>query len=82
MYGAVWQIPTREMNKILSTEMDVLRKSARKSSIERIRNEYIKESQLILYQKHKFMIQTFQSFDTQEAPFKTSENGICHDNPA
>jgi hypothetical protein len=26
MYGAeVWQIPTREINKILSTEMDVLR---------------------------------------------------------
>ena len=70
MYGAeVWQIPTREMNKILSTEMHVLRMLARKSSIERIRNEHIKESQLILYQKHKFMIQTFQSFDTQEAPF-------------
>jgi hypothetical protein len=32
MYGAeVWQIPTREINKILSTEMDVLRRSARKS---------------------------------------------------
>jgi len=31
VYGAeVWQIPTREINKILSTEMDVLRKSARK----------------------------------------------------
>jgi hypothetical protein len=27
VYGAeVWQIPTREINKILSTEMDVLRK--------------------------------------------------------
>ena len=51
MYGAkVWQIPTREMYEILSTEMDVLRRSARKSSIERIRNEHIKESQLILYQ--------------------------------
>jgi hypothetical protein len=31
MYGAeVWQIPTIEINKILSTEMDVLRRSARK----------------------------------------------------
>jgi hypothetical protein len=30
MYGAeVWQIPTREMNKLLSTEMDVLRRSAK-----------------------------------------------------
>jgi hypothetical protein len=27
------------------------------------------ENLLISYQKHKFMIQTFQSFDTQEAPF-------------
>jgi hypothetical protein len=34
MYGAeVWQIPTREINKILSTEMDVLRRTARKSRI-------------------------------------------------
>ena len=38
MYGAeVWQIPTREINKILSTEMDVLRRSARKSKMERIK---------------------------------------------
>jgi hypothetical protein len=37
MYGAeVWQIPTREINKILPTEMDVLR-SARKSRMERIK---------------------------------------------
>ena len=44
MYGAeVWQIPTREINKILSTEMDVLRRSARKSRLERIKNEHIKE---------------------------------------
>jgi hypothetical protein len=44
MYGAeVWQIPTREVNKMLSTEMDVLRRSARKSSLERIKNENIKE---------------------------------------
>jgi len=29
VYGAeVWQIPTKEINKILSTEMDVLRRSA------------------------------------------------------
>jgi len=35
IYGAqVWQIPTREINKILSTEMDVLRRSARKSRME------------------------------------------------
>jgi hypothetical protein len=40
----VWQIPTRKINKILSTEMDVLRRSARKSRLERIKkNEYIKE---------------------------------------
>ena len=40
----VWQIPTREINKILSTEMDVLRMSARKSRMERIKNENIKET--------------------------------------
>jgi len=39
VYGAeVWQIPTREINKILSTEMDGLRRSARKSRKERIKN--------------------------------------------
>jgi hypothetical protein len=38
----VWQIATREVNKILSTEIDVVR-SARKSRMERIKNEYIKE---------------------------------------
>jgi len=44
MYGAeVWQIPTREINKIVSTEMDVQRRSARKSRMERIKNEHIKE---------------------------------------
>jgi hypothetical protein len=37
-------IPTREINKILSTEMDVLRSSARKSRMERIKNEHIKET--------------------------------------
>ena len=32
VYGAeVWQIPTRKINKFLSTEKDVLRRSARKS---------------------------------------------------
>jgi hypothetical protein len=40
MYGAeVWQIPTREVNKILSTEMDMLWRSARKSRLERTKNE-------------------------------------------
>jgi hypothetical protein len=47
VYGAeVWQIPTRETNKILSTEVDVLRrkkKEARKSRMGRINNEQIKE---------------------------------------
>jgi hypothetical protein len=44
VYGAeVWQIPTRETNKNLSTEMDVLRRSARKSRMERITNEQIKK---------------------------------------
>ena len=44
MYGAeIWQISTREINNILSTEMDVLRRSARKSTMERIKNEHIKE---------------------------------------
>jgi hypothetical protein len=44
VYGAaVKQIPTREMNKILSTEMDVLRRSARKWRMERIKNEHVKE---------------------------------------
>jgi hypothetical protein len=36
MYGAeVWQIPTRDINKILSTEMDALQRSARKSRLKR-----------------------------------------------
>ena len=44
VYGAeVWQIPTREINKIFSAEMDVLRRLARKSRMERIKNEHIKE---------------------------------------
>ena len=44
MYGAeVWQIPNREINMILATEMDVLRRSARKSRLERITNEHIKK---------------------------------------
>jgi hypothetical protein len=44
MYGAeVWQISIREINKMLSTEMDVLRRSARKSRLERMKNEHIKE---------------------------------------
>jgi hypothetical protein len=44
-HGAeVWQISNREINKkFLSTEMGVLRRSARKSRMERIRNEDIKE---------------------------------------
>jgi hypothetical protein len=43
-YGAeVWQLPTREINKILSTEMDLIRRSARKSKMERTKNEDIKE---------------------------------------
>ena len=33
----------RERNKVLSTEMDVLRSSARKSRMERIKNEHTKE---------------------------------------
>jgi hypothetical protein len=45
LYGAeVWQISTGEINIILSTEStDVLRKSARKSRMERKKNEHIKE---------------------------------------
>jgi hypothetical protein len=44
MYGTeVWKISTREMNKILSTEMDVLRKSARKSRFEGTKNENVKK---------------------------------------
>jgi hypothetical protein len=43
MYGAeLWRIPIREINNILSTEMDVLRSSARKSRLEKIKNETIK----------------------------------------
>ena len=38
MYGAeVWKIPTREINKILTTEMVLLRTSTRKSRMERIK---------------------------------------------
>jgi hypothetical protein len=44
MYGPeVWQIPTREINKILATEIEVLRRSARKSRLARIKNEHIKK---------------------------------------
>ena len=44
MYGAeVWQIPKREINKTLATEIDVLRRSTRKPRLERITNEHIKE---------------------------------------
>jgi len=44
VYGAkAWQIPTREISKILSTELNVLRRSARRSTMERIKNEHIKE---------------------------------------
>jgi len=44
VYGAeLWQIPTREVNKIVFTEMDVLRNSTRKPRMERIKNEHIKE---------------------------------------
>jgi hypothetical protein len=39
----VWQIPSREINKIVSTEMDVIRRSARKSRMERTKNERTKE---------------------------------------
>jgi hypothetical protein len=39
----VWQIPTGEIDKILSTEMDVLRMSARKSRVERIKSEHMKK---------------------------------------
>jgi len=39
VYGAeVWQIPNSEINKIVPTEMDVLRRSARKSRMERTKN--------------------------------------------
>jgi transposase len=37
------KISTRDINKTLSTGMDVLRSSARKSRMERINNEHIKE---------------------------------------
>jgi hypothetical protein len=44
MYGAkVRQIHITEINKILSTELYMLRRSARKSRMERIKNEHIKE---------------------------------------
>jgi hypothetical protein len=44
VYGAeVWQIPTREINTILFTQIGVLRRSGRKSRMERIKNEHIKE---------------------------------------
>ena len=43
-YGVeVWQISVRNQNKILATEMDVLRRSAGKSRKEKIRNRQIKE---------------------------------------
>ena len=39
----VWQIPNRGINEILSTEMNVLNKSARKSTMEGNKNEHMKE---------------------------------------
>jgi len=36
----VLQISTREINKVLSTEMEVLRRSARNSRMDRIKNEH------------------------------------------
>jgi len=39
----ICRIHTREINKILSTEMDVLRRSTKKSRMERTKNERIKE---------------------------------------
>jgi hypothetical protein len=39
----VWQNATRGINKILYTEMDVLRSSARKSRMVRTKNERMKE---------------------------------------
>jgi hypothetical protein len=38
---------TYQRNKILSTEMDVLRRSARKSRLGRIKNEHIKEIMVV-----------------------------------
>jgi len=44
VYGSeVWQIPTREINIILSTETNVLRRSAIKSRMERIKNKHVME---------------------------------------
>ena len=41
-YGSeVWQIPNRELNRILATEMHVLRRLTQKSRIERTKNEII-----------------------------------------
>jgi hypothetical protein len=40
MYDAeVWKISNREINKTLSTEIDVLRKSARKSRMESVKKK-------------------------------------------
>jgi hypothetical protein len=42
LYGTeVWQIPTRDINKILSTEIDALSRSARKSRMLGIKNDNI-----------------------------------------
>ena len=43
MLVEVWQILTGEIDKILFTEMDVLRMSARKSRVERIKSEHMKK---------------------------------------
>jgi hypothetical protein len=40
----VWQISTREIKKVVSSEMDVLRRSARNSRMERIKNEHMEET--------------------------------------
>jgi hypothetical protein len=47
VWCSIWQIPTGELNKLLSTEMNVLRRSARKLMMERIKNEYINEIMVV-----------------------------------
>jgi hypothetical protein len=44
LYGAeTWTLNTQQVNKLLATEMDVWRRSARKSRKEKVRNCTIRE---------------------------------------
>jgi hypothetical protein len=67
--------PTREINKILSTEMDMLRKSARKSRMERIKNEHIKEIMEVKGNRHQIEEKTTMVWPIKRMPEERRKRG-------